>query len=77
MAAVKCVAIIMDGNGRWAKKAKIRLLGIKPVRSPSGERLFAANNGIDALTLYAFSSETEPTGAGSERVNGAVCVGAG
>jgi undecaprenyl diphosphate synthase len=29
------VAIIMDGNGRWAKRqGKIRALGIKPGRNP-------------------------------------------
>ncbi len=53
------VAIIMDGNGRWAKRqGKIALSGIRPgeIRA-SAPVSFAANNGIEALTLYAFSSE--------------------
>ena len=53
------VAIIMDGNGRWAKK---RLLpraaghkaGVEAVRSVTRA---ARAMGIEALTLYAFSSE--------------------
>lgn len=53
------VAIIMDGNGRWAKKqGKIRAFGHKAgAKSVRRAVSFAANNGIDALTLYAFSSE--------------------
>jgi undecaprenyl diphosphate synthase len=53
------VAIIMDGNGRWAKK---RLLprfaghkaGVEAVRKVTRA---ARALGIEALTLYAFSSE--------------------
>lgn len=53
------VAIIMDGNGRWAKQqGKMRVFGhqngIKAVRSAVN---FAAKYGIEVLTLYAFSSE--------------------
>lgn len=53
------VAIIMDGNGSWAKKqGKIRAFGHKAgAKSVRRAVSFAANNGIDALTLYAFSSE--------------------
>lgn len=53
------VAIIMAGNGRWAKKqGKIRAFGHKAgAKSVRRAVSFAANNGIDALTLYAFSSE--------------------
>lgn len=53
------VAIIMDGNGRWAKKqGKIRAFGHKAgARSVRRVVSYAVNNGIDALTLYAFSSE--------------------
>ncbi len=49
----------MDGNGRWAKKqGKIRAFGHKAGQNPSaGLSLLRANNGIEALTLYAFSSE--------------------
>lgn len=53
------VAIIMDGNGRWAKQqGKLRVFGhqnaVKAVRSAVN---FAAKHGIKVLTLYAFSSE--------------------
>lgn len=53
------VAIIMDGNGRWAKKqGKMRIFGhqngVKAVRKAVN---FAAKNHIQVLTLYAFSSE--------------------
>ena len=53
------VAIIMDGNGRWAKKRHLPRLaghckGIEAVRSVSRE---AREIGIEVLTLYAFSSE--------------------
>ncbi|PQQ38957.1 (2E,6E)-farnesyl- diphosphate-specific ditrans,polycis-undecaprenyl-diphosphate synthase [Photorhabdus luminescens] len=55
----KHVAIIMDGNGRWAKKrGKLRAFGhragIKAVRSAVS---FSAKHNIESLTLYAFSSE--------------------
>lgn len=53
------VAIIMDGNGRWAKQlGKLRIFGhqegAKAVRRAVS---FAINHNIEALTLYAFSSE--------------------
>jgi undecaprenyl diphosphate synthase len=53
------VAIIMDGNGRWAKqKGAIRIFGhnnaIRSVRDVSEA---AAELGISYLTLYAFSTE--------------------
>jgi undecaprenyl diphosphate synthase len=53
------VAIIMDGNGRWAKQqGKPRIeghrAGIKSVRAVVEA---SAEVGISALTLYAFSSE--------------------
>ncbi|CCJ96852.1 Undecaprenyl pyrophosphate synthetase [Cronobacter malonaticus 507] len=49
----------MDGNGRWAKRqGKIRAFGHKAgAKSVRRAVSFAANNGIEALTLYAFSSE--------------------
>ncbi|WP_411904949.1 undecaprenyl diphosphate synthase family protein, partial [Salmonella enterica] len=52
------VAIIMDVNGRWAKKqVKIRAFGHKSgAKSVRRAVSFAANDGIDALTLSAFSS---------------------
>ena len=53
------VAIIMDGNGRWAKKInKERFFGhnsgIKSVRESID---FSLEIGVKQLTLYAFSSE--------------------
>ncbi|MDF7671352.1 isoprenyl transferase [Orbaceae bacterium ESL0721] len=53
------VAIIMDGNGRWAKQRnQLRAIGhragLKTVRKIV---TYAANQGVKALTLYAFSSE--------------------
>ncbi len=53
------VAIIMDGNGRWAKKRMLPRIaghrkGIEAVRTVSRA---ARAMGIDVLTLYAFSSE--------------------
>ena len=56
---LKHLAIIMDGNGRWAKaQGKIRTQGhyrgVEVVRDIS----IAANKlGIEVLTLYAFSTE--------------------
>ncbi|PVZ85361.1 (2E,6E)-farnesyl- diphosphate-specific ditrans,polycis-undecaprenyl-diphosphate synthase [Serratia sp. S1B] len=53
------VAIIMDGNGRWAKRqGKLRISGHKAgVKSVRRAVSFAASNHLAALTLYAFSSE--------------------
>lgn len=53
------VAIIMDGNGRWAqKKGKIRTFGHKAgVDSVRAVVRFARTTGIKSLTLFAFSSE--------------------
>jgi undecaprenyl diphosphate synthase len=53
------VAIIMDGNGRWAKqKGKIRTFGHKAgVDAVRASVSFAIKQKISALTLFAFSSE--------------------
>lgn len=53
------VAIIMDGNGRWAKRqGKLRISGHKAgVKSVRRAVSFAASHHLDSLTLYAFSSE--------------------
>ncbi len=53
------VAIIMDGNGRWAKKRMMpRAFGHKRGVDTVREITRAARDlGLEALTLYAFSSE--------------------
>ena len=53
------VAIIMDGNGRWAKKKHLpRALGHKKgVEAVRNIVRAAGEIGIEALTIYAFSSE--------------------
>ena len=53
------VAVIMDGNGRWAQlKGKDRVFGHKNGVNAVKETLKAASElGIKALTLYAFSTE--------------------
>ncbi len=53
------VAIVMDGNGRWAEKRnKPRLYGHK-VGAASVSKVveIAGEIGVEVLTLYAFSSE--------------------
>ncbi len=61
MSTLKHIAIIMDGNGRWASKRSLpRILGhqqgIKAVR---GVVKACAMRGIKTLTLFAFSSENK------------------
>lgn len=53
------VAIIMDGNGRWAEqRGKFRVFGHKAgVKSVREAVTFAYKLKLDALTLFAFSSE--------------------
>jgi len=53
------VAIIMDGNGRWAKKRLLpRVAGHRQGAEAVRKTVRAAADlGIEALTLYAFSSE--------------------
>ena len=53
------IAIIMDGNGRWAqKKGNIRLFGHKAgVESVRDITESCAQLGVGYLTLYAFSTE--------------------
>lgn len=53
------VAIIMDGNGRWAKQRGLpRIAGHKAGAEAVRRTLqAAADAGVDVLTLYAFSSE--------------------
>lgn len=53
------VAIIMDGNGRWAQQqGKLRTFGHKAgVEAVRSSVRYARKHGIKALTLFAFSSE--------------------
>ena len=53
------IAIIMDGNGRWAKKQGLaRMFGHKQgVTTVHNITEAAAEIGIEYLTLYAFSTE--------------------
>ncbi len=57
--APRHVAIIMDGNGRWAKKRLLpRVAGHKQGVEAARRTVRAAGElGIEVLTLYAFSSE--------------------
>ena len=53
------VAIIMDGNGRWAEQRGLEryeghAAGIEPIRASSRA---AIRHGVAFLTLYAFSTE--------------------
>ena len=53
------LAIIMDGNGRWAKKNKLprtagHYTGVEVLRSIT---IYANRLGIKCLTVYAFSTE--------------------
>jgi len=53
------VAMIMDGNGRWAKKRnQPRIMGHRAgVEAVRGVVSGCAKQGIEVLTLFAFSSE--------------------
>ncbi len=55
----KHVAIIMDGNGRWAKKRFLpRKLGHRAGAEAVRKAVeYAVEVGLECLTLYAFSSE--------------------
>jgi undecaprenyl diphosphate synthase len=59
MTVPRHVAIVMDGNGRWARSRFLprqagHKAGVKPVRMVIEE---CARHGVEALTLFAFSSE--------------------
>lgn len=53
------VAIIMDGNGRWAKERRFpRLAGHRAGANAVERTIKAAKQaGVEFLTLYAFSTE--------------------
>lgn len=52
------VAIIMDGNGRWAERRGLRRSAGHQAGAKAVRRIVeaAARSSVDALTLYAFSS---------------------
>ncbi|MCK5731619.1 MAG: isoprenyl transferase [Tenericutes bacterium] len=55
----KHIAIILDGNGRWAKKRRLprtfgHQVGVENIRKIT---LAASELGIEALSVYAFSTE--------------------
>ena len=56
---IRHVAIIMDGNGRWAEQRGLpRTAGHRQGAKQVSEVLEAANEcGVEFLTLYAFSTE--------------------
>ena len=53
------IAIIMDGNGRWAKKRlQPRFMGHRAgVRAVEGILKHCVTSGVEVLSLFAFSSE--------------------
>jgi undecaprenyl diphosphate synthase len=53
------VAIIMDGNGRWADQNKVSTISGHRIGAEATRKIVrhAATRGIKYLTLYAFSSE--------------------
>ncbi len=58
-ASPRHVAVIMDGNGRWARRCALprqagHRAGIKPVRATVEA---CAQCGVEVLTLFAFSTE--------------------
>jgi undecaprenyl diphosphate synthase len=55
----KHIAIIMDGNGRWAKKRVLpRIMGHRKGMESVREAVTACRElGVQVLTLYAFSAE--------------------
>lgn len=59
MSSIKHVAVIMDGNGRWAKKRfRPRIWGHVRGSFVVSDIVRAADEiGLEALTLYAFSTE--------------------
>ena len=58
-ATVKHVAIIMDGNNRWAKKRALQGFTGHQVGADAIRTILQAcdKKGIEVLTLFAFSSE--------------------
>lgn len=59
MSIPRHIAIIMDGNGRWAKQRALpRTMGHKQGAAQVKKIVRAAKeNGVEALTIFAFSTE--------------------
>jgi undecaprenyl diphosphate synthase len=59
MNSIKHVAVIMDGNGRWAKERnRPRIWGhIRGSQKVSSVVTAACEYGLESLTMYAFSTE--------------------
>ncbi len=59
MSLPKHIAIIMDGNGRWAKKRGLPRTAGHKVGAETLKKILthARKKGIEVVTLYAFSSE--------------------
>ena len=54
------IAIVMDGNGRWAERRRraAQLRSSRKARKPCARPVeFCRRRGVEALTLFAFSSE--------------------
>ncbi|MEA2012723.1 MAG: isoprenyl transferase [Verrucomicrobiota bacterium] len=53
------IAVIMDGNGRWAKEKKLPVTGGHKAGAETVRKIVrhCAENGVQFLTLYAFSTE--------------------
>ena len=54
------IAIIMDGNGRWAKKGLSRSVGHRKVPGPLENCGRMLSAGVRYLTVYAFLPKTGP-----------------
>jgi undecaprenyl diphosphate synthase len=57
--AVRHVAVIMDGNGRWAAKRGLPRVAGHRAGAEAVRKILkaAAKEGVEVLTIYAFSSE--------------------
>ena len=68
------VAVIMDGNGRWAKKRALnRLRGHKAGIEAVRETIRCANDcGVDYLTIFVLHRELETSEGRGKRPDGVV-----
>ena len=69
------IAIIMDGNGRWAKqRRKPRLFGHNAgMKALHNTVHLASDMGIKILTVYAFSRKLEAQSGRGRRINADRC----